>query len=155
MHLRGEFHRADGLVIPNNITTFGARALLAMGFRGEACTLSVGLCSGVYDPDLVIGDLVEPTTTNGYARIALARNATDWPTEDSLNGEEYAESKNVFWTASGGNFSAPITRLFLFMVSSDFTGGIFGLSAALPEPLLITPTTPLGERTFRYRVYLR
>lgn len=153
--MRGEFHRADGLVIPNNCTVFGARAILAMGLRGKACTLAVGLCSGVYDPSMVIGDLVEPSSAHGYARLALARNDTDWPVEGAVNGERYVESKSLVWTASGGNFDQPITRMFLFMVSTDFTGGIFGISSALPDPLVITPTTPVDDRTFKYRLYLR
>lgn len=155
MNLHGEFLQGDGLVIPNNVALAGARAILGMALRGGTCVMSVGLCSGVYTPGLLITDLVEPTVTNGYARIGLNRNTTDWPTEGSVNGERYVESKALVWTASGGNFSSPITRMFLIFTSADFPAGIFALSSALPLPLLITPTTPVDDRTFRYRLYLR
>jgi hypothetical protein len=71
---RGEFHRADGLVIPNNVTIFGAQSILTGFARNTVPTFFVGLCNAVYQPDLTLAQLEEPTiATNGYARFPYTR----------------------------------------------------------------------------------
>lgn len=154
--LRGEFRWANGLVIPNNVTTAGAQALLGLALRDEAVNLWVGLCEAVYTPDLQLQDIDEPTLgVGGYVRIQLARNNTDWPTADTLNGTPYLESKAMIWAATGVAFDKPITRTFLAFDDTDVTGDLFALSAALPAELTITPATIESDRTFKYRLYLR
>lgn len=158
--LRGEFRRADGLVIPNNVTVAGKQTLLGLALRNAYpdvgyAGMFVGLCQGVYTPGLLVQDLTEPTiATNGYARIALARNSTDWPVTGVVNNRPYMESKDLIWTATGGEFSEAITRLFIAFTLAGVTGDVFALSGALPEELLIDEDTLVGDRTFRYRVYL-
>lgn len=156
--LRGEFIRGDGLVIPNNVTFVGAQTVLELALRDTDVDFYVGLCDGVYTPDLICQDLTEPTIgTNGYARIQLNRDSTDWPTEDSLNAQAYMESKSIVWTATGGNFNQAITRMFIAFTATNIgsNDSVFALSAALPDSLTITPTTDVSDRTFKYRLYLR
>lgn len=154
--LRGEFRCGSGLVIPNNVTEAGARAILVGALRNIFSTLYVGLCSAVYEPDLQIQDIVEPTLAlNGYARQAVARDSTGWPSDGLVNGENYLETLPLIFSAAGGDFSQPVTRLFLSQTANGTTGDVLALSAPLPDDLLITPTTPLVDRTFKYRLYLR
>jgi hypothetical protein len=123
MHFRGEFIRRDGLVIPNNVTIAGARAVLAAALRNTVPAFWVGLCSAVYEPDLAIEDIVEPTiATNGYARLAVARDSTGWPGDGQVNGEVYFESLPLVWQATGGPFDQPITRMFICQTQAGLTG---------------------------------
>src|SRR3546814_18747579 len=46
--IRGEFIRGDGLVLPNNITSYGAELLLAAALQGVATTLH--MCLGKCNP---------------------------------------------------------------------------------------------------------
>jgi hypothetical protein len=154
--LRGEFIRGDGLVTPNNLTLYGAGKLLEAALQNDALSLYMGLCTAVPAYGLRQQDIVEPTIgVNGYARQALAQDSTDWPTTGSLNNEAYIESKVLTFAASGGNFSSTFTRLFLGFSLDALTGDIFSLGSALPAPLLITPTTLLADRQYKYRLYLR
>jgi hypothetical protein len=112
--LRGEFRFDDGLVIPNNITIAGAQTILAAALRNTVPTFFVGLCSAVYAPDLDLEDIVEPAiATNGYARLAVARDSVGWPSDGLVNGEVYFESLPLVWVAAGGPFSQPVTRMFI------------------------------------------
>jgi len=153
--LHGEFRTPSGLVIPNNITKFGAETILAAALRNTVPTFWVGLVDGVPDPDLQIEDLEEPSFTNGYARIQIARSSGGWPGSGEVNGEPYLESDWLTWAASGGNFSKSIRRMMIVADNDDTTGDVFALSAALPALRLITPTTLEADRRFKYRIYLR
>ncbi len=154
--LRGEFIRADGLVIPNNITTFGAATILAAAMRNTVPTFWVGLCDAVPDPDLQIEDLTEPTiATNGYGRIQITRDDTGWPTVGETNGEPFIESDWLTWAATGGAFDEEIRRMFIAASETDTTGDVFALSAALPALVEIDEATAEADRRFKYRIYLR
>ena len=155
--LRGEFRRGDGLVIPNNVTSYGAETILRQAIRDEnTLNLFVGLCRGLPRADLEVGDIYAPEIgANGYARIALSRNSTDWPVVDTVNDEVFIESKSLVWTATGGEFSEAIQRMFICYTLADLTGAVFALSAPLESPIVITPSTPVLERTYKYRLYLR
>ena len=155
MRPRGEFIRGDGLVIPNNITNVGAEVILEATFRNANYDFWVGLCSGVYAPILDVSDLVEPAVgANGYERVQLNRNETDWPLTDVLNGERFIESRDMIWTATGGAFSQPITRMFMCF-AEEGESAVFALSASLPDEVIIDEDTDISQRSFRYRVYLR
>lgn len=154
--LRGEFRFQSGLVIPNNITTAGVRTLLAAALRNTVPTFCVGLCSAVYQPDLAVEDLIEPTiATNGYARLAVARDSTGWPSDGEVNGEVFFESLPLVWQATGGPFDQPITRMFICGDETSLTGDVFCLSAALPDDFIIDPDVPEPDRTFNYRLFGR
>lgn len=154
--IRGEFIRADGLVVPNNITQVGASALLQSALQGANLDMWLGLCDAVPDPALRFESLNEPALgVNGYARISMLKGIADWPTMGTVNGENYAESKQVEFTASGGAFSEQVRRLFLCFSESELAGFVFALSAPLPSLLTIDASTPQPQRLFKYRVYLR
>lgn len=156
MRYRGEFIRSDGLVIPNNITTVGVQTLLGAALRNTVPTFWVGLCSAVYQPDLRIEDLTEPTlATNGYARLAVTRDNVGWPSDGVVNGEVYFETLSLIWQAVGGPFDKPVTRMFLCGSQNGVTGDVYALSAALPDDLIIDLTTGISDRTFKYRLYAR
>lgn len=154
---RGEFVLGDGTVIPNNITTAGAQAILASALRDDdSLTLWVGLCDCVPDPGLQIEDVNEPTLdTNGYARVQITRDLTGWPTIGTVNGEPYAESGWIIFAASGGNFDKAIRRMFICEDEDATTGDVIALSTPLPAAITITPTTPEANRKFKYRIYSR
>jgi hypothetical protein len=156
MRLRGEFIRANGLVIPNNVTTAGAAALLGAALRNTVPTFWVGLCSAVYQPDLHIQDLVEPTlATNNYARLAVSRDNVGWPSDGVVNGEVYFESLPLVWSATAGPFDQPVTRMFICQTENGLVGDVLALSAALPDDLLIDVDTAEADRTFKYRLFAR
>ncbi|MCK8343041.1 hypothetical protein LXA62_18235, partial [Erwinia amylovora] len=63
------------MVLPNNITTEGARVILAAAFRNDVPTFFAGLVRGVPSLSLTSANLTEPTIgTNGYARVSIARS---------------------------------------------------------------------------------
>ena len=101
--LRGEFRFENGLIVPNNITIAGAAMILAGAFRATPTVFHVGLCNAVFESDLTIADLDEPTlAVNGYARLAVARDIVGWPGGGEVNGESYLESLPLVWTPVGG-----------------------------------------------------
>lgn len=154
--LRGEFRFQNGLIVPNNVTVVGAGLILAAALRDSAIAFYVGLCSAVYEPDLRIENIIEPTiAVNGYARLAVARSAIGWPGGGLVNGENYLESLPLVWEAVGGPFDQPVTRMFITQESVATAGDVIALSAALPDDLVIDTTTVEVDRTFKYRLYLR
>jgi hypothetical protein len=154
--LRGEFIRGDGLILPNNITKFGAATILAAALRGTDFAMWAGLVDGVASPTLQIGSVIEPTIgANGYGRIQIARSSVGWPGSGEVNGEPYLESDWLTWAASGGSFNQSTRRMMIVLSQTATTGDVFALSAPQPAYQIITPTTPEAERRFKYRIYLR
>lgn len=152
--LRGQFERGDGLILPNNITQFGIQTLLELALRDEDADFWVGLCSAVYTPDLTVADISEPSIgTNGYARIAVPRSALGWPNSGTINSEFYLQTDFLIWTASGGDFDIPISRMFICLHETSLVADVFALSAALPDEITITPLTVESERKFRYSIF--
>lgn len=148
--MRGEFIRADGLVIPNNITTVGAQQVLRACFRNESPSFWVGVCQGIFSPGLQVGDLIEPSFVSGYARVQLGRDTTDWPTISTLNGEAYVESTDITWSASG-TWSNVFNRLFICGSQAGLTGDVFCLGSILPDDIQFNSG---DSQTFKYRIYL-
>lgn len=154
--IRGEFIRADGKVIPNSLTEFGAQLILQLAFQNSTTDLWLGLCNTVPSSGLQIESTSEPTIgVGGYQRIQLAPTIVEWPTVGFLNGEAYVESMPVTFTATGSGFDKPIRRLMLVASHDSLTGNVFSISSALPSLLTVLPTTPAIERTFKYKLYLR
>ena len=153
---KGEFRWSNGLVIPNNVTIFGAQSILAGFARNTVPTFFVGLCNAVYEPDLTLADIEEPTIgVNGYARIPLSRDITGWPSDGLVNNEAYIESLTLVWEAVGGAFDKAVTRMFITPVESALVGALFCLSAPLPEELEIDEDTLEVDRSFKYRLFAR
>lgn len=151
--MRGEFIRGDGTVIPNNVTNEGKLALLRAGFQGEESFVHMGLCQGQFAPDMTRLNVTEPATAQGYALHSLAiLDDTHWSTVALTANGAFVESRACVFEPME-NFSVAVDRLFLCLgnaVDSD----LFALSAQMPSPVFLTPTTPLALRTFRYRLYL-
>lgn len=144
MVVRGRFiHKNSGIILPNNLMNLGAELLLKMLFQNESIggggNFYVGLCSDVFTgKGMDLTDIVgEPSVTNGYARITLALNATDWPNPVTTNDVTKIASKTITFTGSGGDFSTSISRMFLSNVASGTAGVLFAISAALDLPLLV------------------
>lgn len=156
--MRGQFNiilpNGDKIIVPNTIVAEGAEAYLARLFQGSAITgFFVGLCDqGPAHADVLVDITTEPTIgVNGYARQALAQNGTDWPIISTQNEESFIQSKQVDFTASGGDFDAAHSRLFLCSVSTGSGGVLYAYSAALQ-----LPTTVLDTETFsaQYQLFL-
>jgi hypothetical protein len=160
---RGEFRTSSGLILPNNLTDYGAEEMLKMALQGDDGTLVasggsfwIGLCVGLPTLGLQIEDLVEPTIgTNGYARKEITRDSTGWPNSGTVNGQFYLETADLIWEASGGAFDQDVQRLFFMDSETDTTGDLIALSASLPDPITIDESTLEVNRTFRYRIYSR
>lgn len=155
--LRGEFITGRGLVIPNNISIFGAQTMLELALLNTAENFYVGLGSGVYTPDMTVADMDEPTIgTNGYARIQILRSNVGWPNTGEVNGERFVESEFLIWEAVGGAFDKPITRMFIALSQAGVAAtGVFAISGALPDAITIDEDTDESDRKFKYRLYLR
>lgn len=154
--MRGEFIRGSGAVLPNNISKAGAQMILAAAFRNTVPTLYAGLVTGIPSLTMTSADLSEPVIGSfGYTRISIPRNTTGWVTEGELGGERFLETDWLIWAAVAGNFSQPIQRVAILGTSAYHAiDPIYALSVPLPSPLVITPTTPLADRQFKYRIYL-
>lgn len=156
--MRGEFilSQKDGseIILPNTVTNAGAEEYLKDLFQGAALTgFFVGLCNQVpLRADLLTSIVTEPTIgVNGYARQPLAQNATDWPTVDTTSDESSITSKQVTFTAAGGDFDAAHSRLFLCSVLTGTAGILYSYSAALASPIVLVDGTSFDVR---YRFYL-
>ena len=155
--MRGEFRLQGGLVLPNNIMTVGLEWILGMaftnGFQEMDGTLWAGLCDAVPSLTLDLNDITEPTIgVNGYARIELARSNVAWTTTGVSNNEPYIETDTIVFAPTGIGFDQGITRMFLCFSETDVTGDVFSLSAALPEPVVLTPSN-IDDYNFKYRIY--
>jgi len=155
--MRGQFIINPGtekeIIVPNTIVAEGAEAYLATLFNSTALTgFYVGLCNQVPDNADVLADITtEPGATGGYARQALARNSTDWPTIATVDEETSVKSKVVSFAASGADFDTAITRMFLASVASG-AGTLYSYSAALASAV-----TVLDGDSFdvQYEMFLR
>lgn len=154
--MRGQFVRRDGLVLPNNVSLAGAEAILKGAFRLTAQAIYAALVTGTATPTMTMDDMEEPTIgSNGYARVAIPQNGAGWPTIGTLVNEKYIESDWLTFTASGGNFSAPVQRVALLgFATYNAAHPVFALSAIMPEEITITPTTLLADRQFKYQFFL-
>lgn len=168
--MRGEFHiyepRKAGelvesgespLVLTNQIVREGGQAYLKMLFQADNSLIAGGANFYVGaadqtpdDADTLLDISTEPTATNGYARQALARNSVDFPTVDTVNGVPRVESKIVTFTAAGGAFSAPISRLFLTSAASGTVGTLFSFTGPLNAAITLLDGNSLPSRYVLY-----
>jgi len=155
--MRGEFKRADGLVIPNNVTRWGAQKLLDVVFNpAPSFSLFMTLVRGTFDPGLLMTDLDEPTIgTNGFARVDLNPTTVgNWNPAVQVDDGASVTSKDVVFEATGGDFDEAIRRVALVDSLDSNVANVFCLSSPLPLDLTITPTTPAIERAFNYTLFL-
>lgn len=155
--LRGEFIRGDGLILPNNITFYGAGLILTAAMQGVATTLHMALGKCNPKADLNLNELNEPTIgTGGYARQTISQDNTDWLTTGVLNGEFFLETRAFVFTPTGSGFDKEITRPVIVNHESLTEGQlVVAVGSALPAAVTLLPATPEEERTFKYRIYAR
>ena len=142
------------IIVPNTIVAEGAEQFLAELFNGTAAaTLHMGLCNQVPDNGDVLADVTsEPTIgTGSYARLPLLRNSVDFPVIVSANNESYVTSKQLTFAASGADFDAAFSRLFMCSALTGFVGTLFSYSAALATPITLLDGVSFDAQ---YRFYL-
>lgn len=162
--MRGEFILLGngGLetILPNTVVTEGEQEFLNMMMRADNSVVApsgsyfIGLMGDDISRALLLSSIPgEPSPTNGYGRQAVNRSATGYPTAGLVNGIPYVESQTVGFTATGGNFSLSVDRVFACSIAAGTTGTLFSISAAFPASTLVTPTgSPLN---IKHRLYLR
>lgn len=132
------------IVLKNNIPQEGQQTFLKMMVQADNTVVNaganfyVGLKDATFDPTVGLAAITgEPSATGGYARQAIPRDSGHWPTVTLINGVYRIQSVSVNFTASGADFSTPVSRFFLASVVSG-AGKLLSVSAALAAPLLIT-----------------
>jgi hypothetical protein len=102
----------------NNLADKGEENMLDVYFRGGTAPASfeIGLFNDTPVDTDDVSDLTGEPSTNGYARQALARNSTDFPTLALDSGDYQVTSKEVTFSASGGSWG-PVTYACLIYVN--------------------------------------
>ncbi len=121
------------------ITDEGYDLLMASILQDGALPTSffVGMCNQTpARTDTLLSISTEPALTNGYARIEVPRNPVDWPVTGTLNALRRYATKNLIFTAAGGDFSLGFSRLFL-ATTVDNAGVLIAYSGKLTQPLLV------------------
>ena len=126
------------------IVTEGEEALLKMLFQGDNTIVAaggnwyLGLCEQTpAKGDDLTSITTEPTSAGGYARIAIARNTTDFPTANigQISGETRILSILKTFSAVGADFSRTFDRAFLCNVASGTAGILFCYSGQYSSPI--------------------
>lgn len=151
--MRGQFILYPGedreMILRNSVLNDGQEAFLGMIFNASATYASFycGLMGSAYEDTTTLADLVgvsEPTIgTNAYARMELARDATDWPEIAKVNGEWRVRSKLMTFQPVGGDFDKPVLRMFLASVGVGAAGKLFTVSGVAAAPITVTVAEPL------------
>lgn len=130
--------------LPNFVTDEGVQEFLKMLMQGQAigedASWYIGLCGLNATKATTLATIpAEPTNQGGYARQALARDTTDWPTANiaQVNGVYRIRSIAVNFAAAAADYSISIHRAFICNDAAGTTGKLFAVSAQLPEGLLI------------------
>jgi hypothetical protein len=130
-HAPAEEVAAAQLWTPNQLADEGEQMMLDCSFRGAVNTgnLFFALVGQAPSETTTMATLAgELTVANGYARIAVARNTTDWPTLALQGGDFRADSATKTFTATGTWAAA--THLCL-VSSASGTSGLFIAWSAL------------------------
>lgn len=145
--MKGSYVFVDsGFILPNFNPNEGEDAFLRMIFRGDNSIVAgggnfyMGLCGNVSGETLTMTGITGEPVTGGYARQAITRDATGWPSIAVVNGHVRIQSDTVTWTAAGADIG-PFSRLFLTTTASGVGGKLLSVSA----PLLTEYTIPNGQ----------
>ncbi len=145
------------LVVPNSLVAEGGIAYLRMIFQGDNTVIGLGQnyylggCAQTPEASDSLSSIsTEPAFINGYSRPALIRNSTGFPVIDVVNGVARAQSALATFTATGGNFTLPISRLFLCSVATGYTGTLFAYTGALESAITLAAGDSLPVR---YNLY--
>lgn len=113
---------------PNDLADEGENDILSVYLRGATAPTSFYFALAGADPGETgtLATMTEVTGT-GYARIAVARNTTDWPTLALDSGDFKATSATKTFTA-GGNWTNA-THLVLCTAASGTAGKLVAYKA--------------------------
>lgn len=122
----------------NSLADEGEESILESFFRGNAsftpAIFYVRLCNDtIVETDTLASILNEPSG-NGYSTPSVERSTVGFPTKDTFGGNARITSKEVIFTASGGDIG-PVTNLYLATTSNN-TGKLIAF-LALPLSRLI------------------
>ncbi len=136
------------IIMPNLITDEGLEDMMKSWLQNVsvvagAANYYIGMCNQTPAASDGIGDIsTEPTAgVGGYARQAIPRSAVGWPTFTTVNGFPALRSTTETFTASGADFSAAFTRLFLTDAVAGAATKLFSYSGALT----VAVTVPDGQ----------
>lgn len=142
--IRGEYE-VNGVIVPNQLTVFGAQAIWKAAFWGISNTWYLGLCTRLPSDHLLLDTMGEPGATNGYARQAIPLNPASWPVIGLVNNETYAETESLTFPATGA-YDTDVSRL--FVTDGDY---VISVSSQIPGGLQIIDS----PFTVKYRIFLR
>jgi len=109
--------------IQNTLVNEGEKNVLNSYFRNteSPTTFYARLCRDSLIESSTLNTISnEPSSTYGYAPCTIERSATGWPTIEVDSLDWRVVSKEISWTASGGDIG-PVNTCFL-ATSSDNTG---------------------------------
>ncbi len=126
VHLNADGSIKDSWKMYNALLDEGEQDILDIVFRDatEPSSFYIGLCNSTPSETTTLTTLTGEVTGGGYARIALARNTTDFPTLALDSGDYQLTSLAKTFTASGGAFSSATTA-FLCTVASGTSGKLY------------------------------
>jgi len=152
-------HIRDGKVIfefkdrPNILVDQGEKAMVDSFFRKNSAlyfaadTFYIGLYRGSIVETTILATIPNEPSGNGYARTAIERSTVGFPTLDQYEGHWRVTSKEITFTASGGDIG-PLNGAFL-CTSADNTGVLIGAVAAGTERTILSGDSSLA--TIKYR----
>ena len=164
--LRGEYWLWPGdldpsedksVVLPNNLIDEGEESFLKMIVRADVSDVAaggnfyVGLMGSTFAETTTLATLAgEPSSAGTYARQAVARNSSGWPTVEQVSGKFRAVSAQLTFTAVGANFDTAFSRTFLCNVASGSSGLLFSVSSPLTSALTVAIGSPLVMQYILY-----
>lgn len=148
-----------GLCVPNFVVREGAESLLKIVFQGDNTDVPAGSNFYIGLAEEVAGGnklatlatiTDELSSAGGYARKPVVRQAADW-TITTVNSQKLATSKTVTFAASGANFSAAFSRIFLCNVVSGTSGILYAISGKIDPAVQINDG---GSEDIEYEFYI-
>ena len=141
----------------NILVDSGEKAMIDVFFRKKDSVyfpgdyFYIGLYKGTITETTTLATIPnEPSVANGYSRLSVERSSVGFPTiEQDDDGHWKVTSKEVSWTASGGNIG-PINGAFL-ATSSDNTGALIGAVTTPVERTILAGSESKVSLKFRQK----
>ncbi len=115
----------------NMLVNEGQKSILDTYFRARdsvyfgSTNFYIGLCNGSVSKTTILSTIPnEPAVAFGYSRLLLERSVVGWPVIEMNEGDWRIVSKELEFSAVGGDFSA-VNGAFL-ATSSDNVGSLVG-----------------------------
>lgn len=147
-------------IVPNTVVEEGEVAFLDMIAKADNSIVApsgsyfMGLMGDGILRTLDLGTIPgEPSATGGYARQAINRSATGWPTGGMINNIPFLQTQTKTFAATGVDYSVAVDRAFIASIVSGTTGTLFSISAAFAAPILVQAA--VTGLSVAYRLYMR